>query len=92
MKLIGIVGSGSTTVYAPVIVYEGAEEEAKEEQLVLIHDDKRSLRYLGVLRNTKRYEPFLNIYRRTSFVDNPSLVETGTTPHKCLHITYRCSR
>ena len=81
MQLIGLVGSGSTAVYAPVIIWDRVEHLAKEEQLVLIDDEKRGLRYLGVLRGVKRYEPFLNIYRRTSYVDNPELVETGTLPH-----------
>lgn len=87
MKLVGITGSGSTTLYAPTIIYEGAEEDAKEEQLVLIIDNKRGMKYLGVLRNVKRYEPFLNIYRRTSFVDNPALADTGTLPHTSAYIS-----
>lgn len=87
LKLVGVIGSGSTTVYAPIIIYENAEEEAKEEQLVLVDDDKRGLRYLGVLRNVRRYEPFLNIYKRTSFVDNPSLVEAGILPHTSAYIS-----
>ncbi|RLG82884.1 MAG: hypothetical protein DRO40_06395 [Thermoprotei archaeon] len=81
MQLIGLVGSGSTTLYTPIIIWDQVEHLAKEEQLVLIEDGKRGLRYLGVLRGVKRYEPFLNIYRRTSYVDNPELVETGTLPH-----------
>lgn len=81
MKLIGIVGSGSTTTYAPIIVHEEQERFANEEQLVIIKDPKRNLVYLGVLRNVKRYEPFLSIYRRTSYVDNPELADTGTLPH-----------
>ena len=81
MQLTGLVGSGSTAVYAPVIIWDRVEHLAKEEQLVLIEDEKRGLKYLGVLRGVKRFEPFLNIYRRTSYVDNPELVETGTLPH-----------
>lgn len=81
MQLIGLVGSGSTTTYSPIIIWDQMEHLAKEEQIVLIEDSKRGLKYLGVLRGIKRYEPFLNIYRRTSYVDNPELVETGTLPH-----------
>ncbi len=81
MQLIGLIGSGSTTVYAPVIVWDRVEHLAKEEQLVVVDDGKRGIRYLGILRNIRRHEPFLDIRRRTSYVDNPSLVETGTLPH-----------
>ncbi len=75
------MGSGSTVTYAPVIVWDKHEYLAKEEQLVLINDGRRGIKYLGILRNARRYEPFLNTYRRTSYVDNPSLVDTGTLPH-----------
>ncbi len=81
MKLVGLVGSGSTTAYAPVIIWDKAEQNAREEQLVVIDDRRRGLKYLGVLRSVRRYEPFLNMYRRTSYVDNPDLVDTGTFPH-----------
>ncbi len=81
MQLIGIVGSGSTAVYAPIIVWDRYEYLAKEEQLVVIDDVRRGIKYLGVLRNSRRYEPFLSTYRRTSYVDNPSLVDMGTLPH-----------
>ena len=81
MRLIGLVGSGSTTAYAPIIIWDKAEQDAREEQLIVIDDRRRNARYLGVLRNVKRYEPFLNMYRRTSYVDNPDLVDTGTFPH-----------
>ena len=81
MQLVGIVGSGSTTTYAPLIVWDRVEHLAKEEQLVVIHDEKRGIRYLGVLRSARRYEPFLSTYRRTSYVDNPSLADMGTLPH-----------
>ena len=87
MKLIGVVASGSTTTYAPLIVYEEAEKYAKEEQLIIIDDTWRNIKFLGILRNVKRYEPFLSIYRRTSFVDNPSLVESGTLPHTGAYIS-----
>lgn len=86
VQLIGIVGSGSTTTYAPLIIWDQVEYLAKEEQLVIINDFKRNIKYLGVLRNAKRYEPFLSVYRRTSFVDNPSLVETGTLPHTSAYV------
>jgi len=78
---VGIVGSGSTTTYAPVIVWDRVEHLAKEEQLVIVHDEKRGIKYLGVLRSARRYEPFLSTYRRTSYVDNPSLADMGTLPH-----------
>lgn len=87
MKLIGVVASGSTTTYAPLIVYEEAEKYAKEEQLIIIDDSWRNIKFLGILRNVKRYEPFLSVYRRTSFVDNPSLVESGTLPHTGAYIS-----
>jgi len=81
LQLVGIVGSGSTTTYAPVIIWDRVEHLAKEEQLVVVHDEKRGIRYLGVLRSARRYEPFLSTYRRTSYVDNPSLADMGTLPH-----------
>ena len=81
MQLVGIVGSGSTTTYAPVIIWDRVEHLAKEEQLVVVHDEKRGMKYLGVLRSARRYEPFLSTYRRTSYVDNPSLADMGTLPH-----------
>jgi len=86
VQLIGIVASGSTTTYAPLIIWDQVEHLAKEEQLIIIEDLKRNIKYLGVLRNAKRYEPFLSVYRRTSFVDNPSLVETGTLPHTSAYV------
>lgn len=81
MQLIGLVGSGSTTTYAPLIIWDRYEHIAKEEQLVLIKDSKRDIEYLGILRSIRRYEPFLTTYRRTSYVDNPELVKSGTLPH-----------
>ncbi len=48
MKLIGIVGSGATTTNTPIIVWDVAENLAKEEQLVLIDDSKRGIKYLGI--------------------------------------------
>ena len=86
MRLIGVVGSGSTTTYAPVIVWDKYEHLAKEEQLVLVNDERRGIKYLGVLRGAKRYEPFLNAYRRTSYVDNPGLADMGTLPHTSVYV------
>ena len=80
-KLIGVIGSGSATTYAPLIVYEGSEDIVREESLVLIRDEARNLTYLGILRYLKRLEPFLNPWQRTSYVDEPSLVDSGTFPH-----------
>ena len=85
MKLIGVTGSGSTVVQTPVIIYEEAESLAREEQIVLVSDTRRELNYLAVLRNVKRYEPFLTSYRRTSYVDNPDLVDSGTLPYTTAH-------
>jgi len=87
MKLIGVIGSGSTTVYAPLLVYESHESLAKEEQLVIVDDKKRSMKYLGVLRRVHRYEPFLDPRKRTSYVDNPTLVDHGVMPHTSAWIT-----
>ena len=81
MRLIGIVGSGATTSKAPLIVNEEVEQLAKEEQLVVIDDGSRGIKYLGVLREVQRLEPFLTSWRRTSFVDNPNLVESGILPY-----------
>ncbi len=81
LQLIGLIGSGSTATRAPVIVWDKVEHLAKEEQLVVIDDGKRGRRYLGILRGIRRYEPFLDYRRRTSYVDNPDLVDTGTLPH-----------
>lgn len=85
MRLVGIIGSGSTTTYAPVIVWDKYEHLAKEEQLVLVEDERRGIKYLGVLRGAKRHEPFLNAYRRTSYVDNPELADMGTLPHTSVY-------
>ncbi len=86
MRLVGVVGSGSTTTYAPVIVWDRYEHLAKEEQLVLVDDERRGIKYLGVLRGAKRYEPFLNAFRRTSYVDNPELADMGTLPHTSVYV------
>ncbi len=86
LQLIGLVGSGSTTTYAPLIIWDRYEHIAKEEQLVLIKDSKRDIEYLGILRSIRRYEPFLTTYRRTSYVDNPELVKSGTLPHSSGYI------
>lgn len=86
MRLVGIVGSGSTTTYAPVIVWDKYEHVAKEEQLVMVDDERRGIKYLGVLRGAKRYEPFLNAFRRTSYVDNPELADMGTLPHTSVYV------
>ena len=80
-KLIGVVGSGSTSAYVPVIVYEKAEGKVKEESLVVIDDRSRGHKYLAILRYLRRLEPFLNPWQRTSYVDEPSLVDSGTYPH-----------
>ncbi len=85
MKMLGIVGSGSTTTRAPVIVWDAVEMFAKEEQFVLIDDVGRGFKYLGVLRNARRYEPFLSAYRRTSYVDDPSLTDVGTLPYTAVY-------
>lgn len=86
MRLVGVVGSGSTTTYAPVIVWDRYEHLAKEEQLVLVDDERRGIKYLGVFRGAKRYEPFLNAFRRTSYVDNPELADMGTLPHTSVYV------
>ncbi len=85
MRVLGTVASGSSTTRAPVIVWDAVEGLAKEEQLVLIDDVWRGIKYLGVLRNARRYEPFLNAYRRTSYVDDPSLTEVGTLPYTAVY-------
>jgi len=85
LRLVGVVGSGSTTTYAPVIVWDRYEHLAKEEQLVIVDDERRGIKYLGVLRGAKRHEPFLNAFRRTSYVDNPDLAEMGTLPHTSVY-------
>lgn len=87
MKLIGLIASGSTTAYAPVIIWDQVEHYAKEEQLVLVDDTRRLMKFLGVLRLIKRYEPFLDTKKRTSYVDNPDLVETGTLPHSSGYVS-----
>ncbi|WFO74682.1 ATP-binding protein [Desulfurococcaceae archaeon MEX13E-LK6-19] len=87
MKLIGLIASGSTTAYAPVIIWDQVEHYAKEEQLVLVDDTRRNIKYLGVLRLIKRFEPFLDTKKRTSYVDNPDLVETGTLPHSSGYVS-----
>lgn len=87
LKLIGLIASGSTTAYAPVIIWDQVEHYAKEEQLVVVDDERRGIRYLGVLRLIRRYEPFLDVKKRTSYVDNPDLVETGTLPHSSGYVS-----
>lgn len=87
LKLIGLIGSGSSTAYAPVIIWDRVEHYAKEEQLVVVDDSRRSMRFLGVLRLIRRYEPFLDSRKRTSYVDNPDLVETGTLPHSSGYVS-----
>ncbi len=86
MELVGIVGSGATSVYAPIIVYEGKESLVKEENLVVIEDSKRGSKYLGVIRQLKRLDPFLNPWQRTTYVDKPELVNSGTFPHSVGYI------
>jgi len=86
LRLVGIIGSGSTTTYAPVIVWDKYEHLAKEEQLVLVEDERRGIKYLGVFRGAKRYEPFLNAFRRTSYVDKPELADMGTLPHTSVYV------
>jgi len=80
MKIIGVIGSNSTTTYAPLVVHEAHESSVKEEQLVLVEDHTRSAKYLGVIRRVVRYDPFLLPYRRTAYADNPDLVEHGAAP------------
>ena len=87
MRLIGLIGSGATTTYAPLIIYENMEYYAREESLVVISDDKRGKRYIGVIRSLKRYEPFLIPYQRTSYVDNPELASSGTLPFSSAYVS-----
>jgi len=87
MRLVGVIGSGSTTTYAPLLVYETNETLAKEEQLVIVDDRRRNMKYLGVIRRVHRYEPFLDPKRRTSYVDNPNLVDHGVMPHTSAWVT-----
>ncbi|MCS7128593.1 MAG: ATP-binding protein [Sulfolobales archaeon] len=87
MKLIGLVASGASSLQAPIIIYDQNEMDAKEEQFVVISDDRRRINYLGVLRNVRRYEPFLQPYKRTSYVDNPSLADSGTLPHSTGYVS-----
>ncbi len=87
MKLIGLVASGASSFQAPIIIYDQNEVDAKEEQFIVVSDYKRGINYLGVLRNVRRYEPFLQPYKRTSYVDNPSLVDSGTLPHSTGYVS-----
>ena len=59
-KEIGIVLSGANALYAPIALRRDVELEAREEDLVLIYDERFENYYmLGVLRWVTRYEPFL---------------------------------
>jgi len=87
LKLIGLVASGASSFQAPIIIYDQNEMDAKEEQFVVISDDRRGINYLGILRNVRRYEPFLQPYKRTSYVDNPSLADSGTLPHSTGYVS-----
>jgi len=78
LKLLGVVASNSTATYAPLLVNETNEREVKEEQLVVIEDNSRSLKYLGVIRRVMRLDTFLLPYRRTAYADNPDLVGEGS--------------
>ena len=78
MRLVGVVGSGATATWAPLIVYEEHERWVREEQLVLIEDSRRNAKFLGVLRRVARYDPFLVPYRRTAYVDSPHLADEGS--------------
>lgn len=78
MRKVGVVASGSTTLYAPIQVFKNSENEAREESLVVIDDASKKTKYLGILRNLRMNDPLLPHSQRSSIIDNPDLAKLGT--------------
>jgi len=76
-KEIGIVLSGANALYAPIALRRDAELEAREEDLVLIYDERlRDYYMLGVLRWVTRYEPFLRRATHNVYIEYPEALNT----------------
>jgi len=76
-KEVGIVLSGANALYAPVALRRDAELEVREEDLVLIYDDRFENYYmLGVLRWVTRYEPFLRRATHNVYIEHPEALNT----------------
>ena len=74
---IGIVLSGANALYAPIALRRDAELEAREEDLVLIYDERLKNYYmLGVLRWVTRYEPFLRRASHNVYIEHPEALNT----------------
>ncbi len=69
---IGIVISGASAAFAPVMLRRDSEVEAREEEVVIIRDPRLEDYYmLGVLRWVTRYEPFLRRGVHNVYVEHP---------------------
>lgn len=73
---VGIVTSGSTTVYAPIQFYKRAEGYAVEEQLAVIKDDSiHEGLFFGVIRRVTKLEPIVKDRVRNPFIDRPEIMD-----------------
>ncbi len=77
MKEIGVVASNSRSCDAPILVYKAAENDVREEALVVVEDAKFKTRYLGVLRWVTKYDPLLSTGQRSAVVEKPEIAEGG---------------
>ncbi len=74
---IGVVLSGSSAAYASVALRRDAETEVREEDIVVIVDERvRGYYMLGVLRNVVRYEPFLRRGLHNVYVEAPEALRS----------------
>ncbi len=74
---IGVVLSGSNAAYAYIAVRRDVETKVREEDLVVIVDEKLPGYYmLGVVRNLVRYEPFLRRGLHHVYVEAPEALRS----------------
>ncbi len=74
---IGVVLSGATASYAPIMLRRDAELDVREEDLALIADTRlRGYYMLGVVRWVTRHEPFLRRGVHNVYAEHPDALDS----------------
>lgn len=74
---VGIVLSGASAGLAPIMVRRDRELEVREEDLVLVSDERlRGYYMLGVVRWVTRHEPFLRRNTHNIYAEHPEALDS----------------
>ena len=74
---VGVVLSGASAGLAPIMLRRDRELEVREEDLVLIRDDRLEGYYmLGVVRWVTRHEPFLRRNTHNIYAEHPDALDS----------------